>query len=228
MSLYKQFWLAIVLLLTLVYGVSIVVSAQSTRSYLQAQLAMKNADNAAALALSLTQQGADAVLLELTISAQFDTGFYELIELVDPQGKVTIRREANEERTSAPMWFMELFPIEVEPGVASIQAGWHSVGTLTLRSHSHFAYEELWANVLELAAVFLLAALGAGLVGGLLLRRILRPLADVVAQAEAIGNQQYVTIAEPATPEFRQVVRALNDLSAKVQTQRGSDNTEPK
>ena len=33
------------------------------------------------------------VLLELTLSAQFDTGFYEMIQLADPEGHVTILRE---------------------------------------------------------------------------------------------------------------------------------------
>ncbi len=93
MSLFKQLWLAIILLLTLVFGGSFVVSSLSAKSYLQQQLYMKNLDNATALALSLTQQEADPVLLELTLSAQFDTGHYQLVELVGPEGNLIVRRE---------------------------------------------------------------------------------------------------------------------------------------
>jgi uncharacterized protein YneF (UPF0154 family) len=189
MSLSKQLWLAVVLLLTIVFSVSFLVTTLSARTYLEKQLSMKNADNATSLALSLTQQGADAVLLELTLSAQFDTGFYELIELTDPEGQVTIRRVAEQAQAGAPGWFMRLFPIDVEAGVATVQAGWQQAGTLTLRSQSRFAYKELWQTTLMLAGVFLLAGLVAGFVGHSLLKRILHPLAEVVEQAEAIGSQ---------------------------------------
>ena len=133
---------------TLVFSVSILVTTLSARAYLEKQLSMKNADNATALALSLTQQGADEVLLELTLSAQFDTGYYELIELTDPEGKVTIRRTAEEAESGAPDWFTSLLPIHVEPGVAAIQSGWQQAGTLTLRSQSRFAYKGVGLVVL--------------------------------------------------------------------------------
>jgi EAL domain-containing protein (putative c-di-GMP-specific phosphodiesterase class I)/GGDEF domain-containing protein len=219
MSLFKQLWLGVIFLLILVFSVSVLVTTLSARAYLEQQLSMKNADNASALALSLTEQGADKVLLELTLAAQFDTGYYELIELIDPEGGVTVRRTANEVEAGAPGWFVSLFPIRVEPGIASIQAGWQQAGTLTLRSHSHFAYEELWQNTLMLTGIFLLAGLGAGLVGNRLLKRILYPLTDVVDQAEAIGNRRFVTnIAEPDTLEFKQVVRAMNELSVRIKS----------
>lgn len=223
MSLYKQLWLAILLLLTLVFSVSFLVTTLSARDYLEQQLSMKNADNATALALSLTQQGADQVLLELTLSAQYDSGHYELIELVDPQGKATIRRMSDHSETGAPGWFINLFPIEVEPGVAEIQTGWQQAGTLTLMSHSRFAYEELWQNTLMLAGIFLLAAIAAGVIGSNLLKRILNPLADVVHQAESIGERRFITTPEPKTLEFRQMVSAMNNLSERIKSLLGKE-----
>jgi EAL domain-containing protein (putative c-di-GMP-specific phosphodiesterase class I)/GGDEF domain-containing protein len=224
MSLYKQLWLAIVLLLTIVFSVSFLVTTLSARTYLEEQLSMKNVDNANALALSLTQQGADPVLLELTLSAQFDTGFYELINLTDPKGQVTIHREADQTQSGAPGWFMRLFPIEVESGIANIQAGWEQAGTLTVRSQSRFAYEELWHTTLKLTGIFLLAGIAAGLLGYSLLKRILHPLADVVAQAEAIGSRRFVTnIPEPTTLEFKQVVSAMNELSTRIKSMLGQE-----
>jgi EAL domain-containing protein (putative c-di-GMP-specific phosphodiesterase class I)/GGDEF domain-containing protein len=226
MSLFKQLWLAVILLLALVFSVSFLVTTLSARAYLEKQLSMKNADNATALALSLTQQGADDVLMELTLSAQFDTGYYELIELADPEGGIAVSRVADPAEAGAPGWFMRLFPIRVEPGVASVQAGWQQAGTLTLRSQSSFAYEELWQTTLMLAGIFLLAGLLAGFAGNRLLRRILHPLADVVQQAEAIGNRRFVTtIPEPTTLEFKLVVRAMNELSTRVKAMLGQEAT---
>ena len=217
MSLRKQLWFAIILILTLVFGVSFLVNTLSAKAYLEQQLGMKNADNASALALSLTQQGADEVLLELTLSAQFDTGFYEMIELRNPEGEVMIYREdMGGAIAEAPAWFVSLFPINVESGAAAIQKGWQQVGTLTLRSHSRFAYAELWEGTQKLALIFFIAMVIAGLLGTYLLKIILRPLDDVVDQAEAIGERRFITIPEPRTLEFKQVVSAMNELSGRI------------
>ncbi|MFV8818041.1 EAL domain-containing protein [Haliea sp. E17] len=216
MSLHSKLWLAIIGLLLIVFSGSFLVSTLSAKSYLQQQITMKNADNAAALALSLTQQGADDVLLELTLSAQFDTGFYELIELRDPEGKLKILRQDEHPVEGVPVWFMSLFPINVEDGVASVQSGWQQVGTLTLRSHSKFAYQRLWESAQILAAIFLAAMIVSGLIGGQVLKRILKPLDDVVNQARAIGERRFISIPEPSTLEFRQVVQAMNELSARI------------
>jgi hypothetical protein len=216
MSLYKQLWLAVIFLLTVVFGGSFVVTSLSTKAYLQEQLGMKNADNATALALSLTQQGADEVMLELTLAAQFDTGFYEMIQLADPEGKISIYRVDDRPIEDAPQWFASLLPIEVEPGIAAVQKGWQQLGVVTLRSHSKFAYAELWQSTQKMALVFLFAMILAGSLGTYLLKIILRPLDDVVKQAEAIGARRFITTPEPYTKEFKRVVAAMNKLSARI------------
>jgi EAL domain-containing protein (putative c-di-GMP-specific phosphodiesterase class I)/GGDEF domain-containing protein len=216
MSLYKELWLAIVFLLILAFGGNLIVNSLSAKSYLERQLSMKNGDNANALALSLTQQGAEQVLLELTLSAQLDTGFYEMIQFSDPQGKVTISREDTGNITDAPDWFMKLLPIEVEPGIAAVQEGWNQVGTITLRSHSRFAYRELWQSTTRLALLFFIALLAAGSLGTYLLKIILRPLEEVVDQAEAIGNRRFISVPEPKTLEFKKVVGSMNTLSNRI------------
>jgi EAL domain-containing protein (putative c-di-GMP-specific phosphodiesterase class I)/GGDEF domain-containing protein len=223
MSLYKQLWLAVILMLTLVFSGSFLVSSLSAKSYLEQQLYMKNSDNATALALSLTQQDADLVLLELTIAAQFDTGFYEMIELVGPEGQVTVRREDTQIVDDAPAWFMKILPIEVEPGVAQVQKGWQQLGTLSLRSHSRFAYRELWQSTQKMTLVFIVAMILACFLGSYLLKIILRPLDDVVDQAEAIGERRFISIPEPYTREFKQVVNAMNKLSHRIKEMLGQE-----
>jgi EAL domain-containing protein (putative c-di-GMP-specific phosphodiesterase class I)/GGDEF domain-containing protein len=106
-----------------------------------------------------------------------------------------------------------------------VSQGWKSAGTLTLQSQSRFAYRELWINTQRLFAYFVLAALGAGLLGSLLLRWITQPLGAVVAQAEAIGERRFVTIEEPRTLEFNALSRAMNGLSERVK-QMLSEETE--
>ncbi|QFU76899.1 EAL domain-containing protein [Halioglobus maricola] len=216
MSLRIKLWLAIIALLLAVFSGSFLVSTLSAKSYLEQQISMKNADNAAALALSLTQQGADEVLLELTLSAQFDTGFYELIELQSPAGDTVIQRRDTQSASEAPQWFVSAFPLNIEDGIAAIQSGWTQVGTLILRSHSRFAYDQLWQSTQILALIFLGFMLVSCLIGGQILKRILQPLDDVVDQAEAIGERRFITIPEPNTLEFKQVVGAMNTLSGRI------------
>jgi EAL domain-containing protein (putative c-di-GMP-specific phosphodiesterase class I)/GGDEF domain-containing protein len=218
MSLHKQLWLAVILLLALVCGACFVVGSLSARDYLEHQLSARNADLANALALALTQQGVDPTQPEAILAEHFETGLYQLVQLADPQGTVTVRLSDGASGDGAPNWYARLFPIDPEPGVAQVTRGPDVFGTLTVRTPARFAYAELWRNSARLGAVFLVAILVAGLVGSYLLRRALQPLDDVVGQAKAIGERRFVSIPEPAAPEFRKVASAMNNLSRRVRS----------
>ena len=82
MSLIGQIWLKLFLVLVLAFLGSVAVHTDAMRETLQTQLRLKNSDNATALALVLSQQKGDAALMELAMSAQFDTGFYRRIRFV--------------------------------------------------------------------------------------------------------------------------------------------------
>lgn len=216
MSLIRQLWLAIGALMALAFGVSFVVSTLSAKHYLEEQLYLKNLDNAGSLALSISHMSRDPVTVELQLAAQFDTGHYQVIRLVGPSGEVMVERQAEADVEGAPGWFMRLIPIEAEAGVASVMDGWKLYGTLTVESQTRYAYAALWSGTLQLLGWFLAAAMLSGVLGSLMLKRITRPLGDVVAQAEAIGGRRFVTTHEPRTLEFRTVVRAMNSLAARV------------
>ncbi len=218
MSLIKQLWLAIVLITLLSLGGSFIVSALSARHYLQQELAVKNMDNAASLALSLSQMPKDPVTVELQIAAQFDTGHYRLIRLVGPTGRPLVERHYEGAQAGAPDWFVRLIPIETHAGIAQVQDGWRQFGTLSVETHSRYAYDSLWKATRQLLLWFIVGGILTGLVGTLALKLITRPLGRMVAQAEAIGGRRFVTTPEPRTLEFRSVVRALNALSGRVRS----------
>lgn len=70
MSLFRQLWLSIITLTVFVFLGSFLVSVLSARNYLEEQLLIKNGDNAAALALSLSQlPEKDPVTVALMVSA---------------------------------------------------------------------------------------------------------------------------------------------------------------
>jgi EAL domain-containing protein (putative c-di-GMP-specific phosphodiesterase class I)/GGDEF domain-containing protein len=218
MSMYRQLWLAIILSTLLALLGSLFASTLSARSYLSEQLSIKNADNAAALALSLSQQNPDVVAVELAVSALFDSGHYELIRIVDPFGKPIVERSAPAGQLDVPAWFTAMLPIVAEPGRAQISDGWKQFGTIELVSHSRFAYRSLWSSVFEMVVALAIAGLIGGYLGSLVLRRLRQPLDAVIDQAQAIAERRFTTIPEPKVPELRSLAVAMNGSVARIKT----------
>jgi methyl-accepting chemotaxis protein len=216
MSLIKQLWLAIALLMLLAFGGSFTVSILTTRTYMQEQLLLKNQDNANSLASVLGQMPKDPVTIELLVTSQFDLGNYEYIRITDPEGQLLIERVNTAGAAQVPAWFQRAVTFSVSPGIAQVQDGWSQYGTLEIASHSRFAYRAMWRSTLQLLSWFLGAALLAGITGTMMLRFILRPLGAVVTQAEAISDRRFITTKEPSTLEFQTVVRSMNALSTRV------------
>jgi predicted signal transduction protein with EAL and GGDEF domain len=216
MSLIKQLWCAIALVMALALAGSLVASVWSARHYFEQQLQIKNIDNANALALSLSQLEKDPVTMELQISAQFDAGHYRFIRLVSSSGAVIVERTFDGAASDAPAWFVRWITVHANPGVAQVQNGWNQFGTLTLASQDQYVYQALWNETLQLLGYFLLGGVLTGLAGTLALRFITRPLVNVVEQARAIVDRRFLTMAEPRTPELRSVVLAMNAMVVRV------------
>ena len=75
MSLIRQIWLLLLGTLLLAFAAGTVINIGSVRDTLQTQLNLKNSDNATALAQVLSQQRGQRELMDLTLAAQFDTGY---------------------------------------------------------------------------------------------------------------------------------------------------------
>lgn len=218
MSLIKQLWLAIALLMLLAFGISFVVSTLTTKTYLEEQLYLKNLDNAASLALSMNQLPKDPTLVELQLSAQFDTGHYQLIRLTDPQGSVLVERKSGKSSSQSPDWFKRWVNINVAPGTGTVMDGWVVYGNIQLESQTSYAYDTLWQSSSELLLIFAIVALFSGLLGSWILKLITHPLGNVVEQAAAIGERRFVTTDEPKTLEFKRLVRSMNQLSNRIKS----------
>ncbi|MBC7597805.1 MAG: GGDEF domain-containing protein, partial [Polaromonas sp.] len=210
MSMYRQMWLAIILSTLLALLGGLLASTLNARGYLSEQLSAKNNDNATALALALSQQNASTTMVELTVSALFDGGHYELIRIVDPLGKTIVNKTAPATALKVPAWFVKVLPLNAAPGQAQISSGWNQIGTLTLVSKSRFAYEALWKSVLQLAAALAIAGLVGGMLGATILGRLREPLQRVINQANAISERRFVLIDLPDVPELRQLAMAMN------------------
>ncbi|SDK85664.1 EAL domain, c-di-GMP-specific phosphodiesterase class I (or its enzymatically inactive variant) [Modicisalibacter muralis] len=218
MSLITRLWLAISLILALAFGGSLFIGIVASKQYIEQELHIKNADNANALALSLSQLDKEPIIVELLIAAQFDTGHYQRIELIAPDGSVIERRVSDTNIGDVPDWFIDLVAFSVPAGTAVVQDGWRQYATVKLQSHYGYAYRSLWQGVIDLMLWFGLAALTSAGLAWWVVRSIRKPLRAVVSQAQDIGQRRFTTSHEPRTRELRQVVVAMNRLSNAVRT----------
>ena len=216
MSLFRQLWLAVIACTIIAFTGSLIVSMVTARQYLEQQLAIKNNDNAASLALSMSQLAKDPITIELQVAAVFDSGQYASVQVIDPEGKVMMERNSAPDAGNVPDWFMRIFPIESRLGQAQISTGWTQFGTVQLISHKQFAYQELWDGGIKLILWFILGGCIMGLLGMKILQRIKRPLDAVVDQAHAISERRFVTISEPHTLELKSVARAMNAMVERL------------
>ena len=218
MSLIRQIRLLLLGTLLLAFLGSVGVTIASARDTLQTQLRLKNNDNATSLALVLSQQRGEPQLMELVMSAQFDSGFYRRIRMVSTTGQVVFSREADAAPVHAPAWFVRLVPIESTPGQAQVSDGWRALGSVQVVSHPGFAYDELWRGSLRSAAILAALGLVAAALASAVVKRIRKPLDRTVSQAQALVNGEFVIVAEPKVPELQRVTRAMNAMVSRLKT----------
>lgn len=216
MSMYRQLLLTIILSSILALFGSLLASTLSTRAYLIEQLRVKNQDNASALAISLSQTADDPIKAELAVAAQFDSGNYKLVRFTDAFGEVKLEKKAADEVKGVPSWFMAILPIDVPAGNAKVSKGWTQLGEVRLESQSAFAYKSLWNSTVRMTGAMSIAAILSCYLGAIILRRIKRPLDEVVDQAHAITEKRFVTIAEPRVPELKKLAIAMNSTVKRL------------
>ncbi|MBD1554957.1 EAL domain-containing protein [Pseudomonas typographi] len=219
MSLLKQLFLAICLFLLLAFAGSFFVGLENSRAQMLAQLRAHAQDAATALGVSLTPHIDDAAMLELMVSSIFDSGYYTSIRLVDlHSGQVLVERREAADEHPVPAWFAWLAALPPQQGEALIMRGWAQAAQVQVVSQPRFALQRLWQSALGSLAWLALCGLASATLGGWLLRRQLRPLDAMAAQAEAISRRQFV-VQEPVprTPELRRVVMAMNLMVGKLE-----------
>ena len=218
MSLIQQIRLLLLATLVLSFTGSVGLTIQSARDTLQTQLRLKNSDNASSLAMVLGQQKGDEELMNLVVSAQFDTGFYKSIKLKRIDGKEGYALEAQAVAAKAPGWFTRLLPIESTPGLAQVSDGWRALGSVEVVSQTAYAHDDLWSASLRSAGALGVLGLLVALASRVVVQRIQRPLDQTVRQAQALVNSEFVTVEEPKIPELQRLTRAMNTMVARLKS----------
>ena len=219
MSLIRQLWLLVIAVTITACTGSLLTTLWADKLYLESQLEVKNRDNAAALAISLSQQGGDLTSMQLLVAAQFDTGHYHSVRLTDINGRPMFELTSDAAPQSAPAWFTRLLPLESRPGVAQVSNGWNRIDTLEVVSHTAFAYGPLWNNTYRLLLMLALVGLIAGWIGTRILGRTRDPLARLIRQAQALSERRFVKSAVSPIPELSALTHAMNSMVDRLQSQ---------
>ncbi|MBJ6752440.1 bifunctional diguanylate cyclase/phosphodiesterase [Geomonas anaerohicana] len=219
MTLYRQLIIFTVVLFLLLFTGTWYAKLANTRTFLTNQLESHVQDTATSLALSISPHVAqkDLTLVEGMINALFDRGYYQKIIFSDPRGKVLIERTLPVRVEDVPQWFVALVPLKTPEAASDVMAGWNQGGTILVKSHPGYAYATLWSEVLSMTAWFAACAAFLLLAAAVGLRILLKPLAAVERQADALCRKEYqLQETLPRTREFKSVVEAMNRMTVKV------------
>ena len=147
MTLRRQLSLMASALILLLLTGNLFVTLTNSSGYFQQQLNARAYDAATSLALSMSNAVADGdkVKLERMIDVLFDRGFFSEITLQLTDGS-QIQRHAQQatQNTPAPSWFISLVDLSIIAAQTDVTQGWQRLGSLTVKSHTDFAYRDLW------------------------------------------------------------------------------------
>jgi len=220
MTLRRQLSLMASALILLLLTGNLFVTLTNSSGYFQQQLNARAYDAATSLALSMSHAVADGdtVKLERMIDVLFDRGFFSEITLQLVDGN-TIQREAQQatESRAAPAWFIHYVDLSVIPAQTDVTQGWQRLGSLTVQSHTDFAYRDLWNIVKGEVIWFLWMALVSIISLQIILRWMFKPLELVEQQALDISERNlYEQEKLPRARELRRVVVAMNLMVRKL------------
>lgn len=229
MTLFKQIAIMLSIFLIIILTTVLTLNFQSANASVQDRLYEDAKNTASSLSLSLGSANGDISMMSTMINANFDSGNYLYISLVDVDDELLYERTAESEFSDVPLWFLQQVTIEAPVASANVSAGWSQVGILNVQSDVAYAYKQLYTIFIHLLISFSLIALVALSILYIILAAILKPLKEVQKQAEAVGRNEFIlqeTI--PNTKEFKDVVLGMNNMVSKVKAMFDKGNEELK
>lgn len=222
MTLRRQLSLMASALILLLLTGNLFVTLTNSSRYFQQQLNARAYDAATSLALSMSNAVADGdqVKLERMIDVLFDRGFFSEITLQLTDGS-QLRRHAQQATQSrpAPDWFISLVDLSIIAAQTDVTQGWQRLGSLTVKSHTDFAYRDLWNIVRGEVMWYLWMALLSLVSLQIILRWMFKPLEQIEQQALDISERNLYELDKlPRARELNRVGLAMNQMVRKLKS----------
>jgi len=221
MSLSKQLYLGLTLVLTLVFFGSLWINVDNARTYINNQLASHSQDTATSLGLSIKPfigNPDDLPMVEGMINAIFDSGYYQKFSLTDNKGSIILEKSNPIFFDTVPDWFIKLFPLIPPKVTTEIHDGWVQPKNLHITSHPGLGYEQLWQSSIKSSWMILGLFIIAGTLVSIILKTITAPIKKAAQQADEICQGNFVQVDDIPKPiELSLFVNAMNRMSRTLQ-----------
>lgn len=229
MTLFKQIAIILSIFLVIILLTVLVLNFNSATQSVQKRLFEDAKNTASSLSLSLGSANGDISMMSTMINANYDSGNYQFISLVDVDGTVLFRRDTEVQKVDVPEWFVNALNITAPIANANVSAGWSPIGLLYVQSDVSYANMQLYTILKNLLLSFTILAFFGLLVLNFLLHAILKPLTQVQLQAEAVARNEFIIQEKiPYTKEFKDVVLGMNTMVRKVKIMFDKGNEELK
>jgi len=218
MTLFKQMAIAISLIIIIMLGAVMAINYYSAKQDMIQSLYETTVNNISTLTNRLADAGADSALLTSTIDAEFDSGYYRMIEFKSNDGTMDYKQLDEDPVEGVPLWFINLSHIELESVSADVSSGWSIIGIVSVEGDVGIVYKALYKMLIQLSYLFVISVVVALLLLGVFLHFALKPLNSVQKQAAAILRNEFIIQEKiPFTTEFKDVVKGMNAMVKKVE-----------
>ncbi|MEH6579187.1 MAG: EAL domain-containing protein [Amphritea sp.] len=222
MSIVNQLMAAVLAVLIGLVSGSVYLMSDSSKAMLLNQLESHGQDTATHLGLYLAPYIAtqDKAVIETTVNALFDSGYYQQIKIVDSHNEdLFVKHTPPQVSKQVPQWFIELVEITPPEMTREITHQWQKAGSIYVQSRAGYAYEQLWRGTKQTFLWFVVLSCISIFFIGILLRYILSPLKGVEEQATALSQQRYIEQTNiPGSRELKRVVETMNMMVRRVRT----------
>jgi len=218
MTLFKQMALAISLIIVVLLATVMLINYQSAKKDMTQSLYETTVNNMSTLTAKLAEASSDPAILESTIDAEFDNGYYKMIAFQSNDGKSDYKQVDKKPVKDVPLWFVKLTVIDLPPVTSDVSSGWNMIGVVSVLSDTGIVYRALYKMFVKLSYLFVIFVIITQVALYTMLHFILKPLYRVQKQAEAILKNEFIIQKElPYTTEFKHVVNGMNAMVAKVE-----------
>ncbi len=218
MTLFKQMALAISLIIIFLLATVMVINYQSAKKDIIQSLYETTVNNISTLTTKLAEASSDSALLTSTIDAEFDSGYYKMIDFKSNDGKSDYKQIDNKAIKDVPSWFVNFSSIELDSVSSDVSSGWDMIGTVTVLGDTGVVYRALYKMLIKLSYLFIVSLSIALIILSGMLHFILKPLSRIRDQAEAILRNEFIIQEKmPFTTEFKDVVNGMNAMVSKVE-----------
>jgi len=219
MTLFKQMAIAISIMIIILLSSVMTINYISAKQDMVQSLYETTVNNISTLTAKLVDASEDNAFLVSTIDAEFDSGYYKLIDYKSNDGKSDYLQIDNDPIEGIPPWFINFTNIKLESVSADVSSEWNIIGVVTVAGDTGIIYKALYKMFINLSIIFITAMIICLIVLSILLRFVLKPLKDIEVLSKNISQGKFETIDKlPSTIELRNVSISMNDMSNKIKS----------